>query len=93
MLDYCKKCEGHWCDQGELSEVLKRRDVKFSADDHKDIWIDARQYRDEWGILRQKDPAAWPLDAPIGEVIGGFETLANYKGPDPRAKGRTRDLE
>lgn len=63
-----------------------------SADDHKDIWIDARQYRDEWGVLRQKDPAAWPLDAPIGEVIGGFEALANYKGPDLRAKGRTRDL-
>jgi len=36
-LDTCPSCKGYWCDRGELRQILKRREVKFTADDHPDI--------------------------------------------------------
>jgi uroporphyrinogen decarboxylase len=63
------------------------------ADSHQTVWADAKRYRDEWGMLRQKDPAAWPLDAPVGAAVEDVDALINYEGPDPRAPGRTRSVE
>jgi len=55
-------------------------------------WLDAVRYRDEWGVLHQVDPAAWPLNAPIGPAAEALDALANYEGPDPWAAGRARDV-
>jgi uroporphyrinogen decarboxylase len=54
---------------------------------------DGPQYHDEWGLLRQRDPAAWPLDAPIGPAADTLKALADYEGPDPWAPGRTRHVD
>lgn len=64
-----------------------------AAADYRPAWIDARRYRDEWGVLRQTDPAAWPLDAPIGPAAATLDDLLRYEGPDPWAPGRTAELE
>lgn len=61
-----------------------------SPDGYVPAWLDDRRYRDEWGVLRQVDPAAWPLNAPIGPAEGA---LADYAGPDPWAAGRERDVQ
>jgi len=64
-----------------------------AATGYEPDWIDGKRYRDEWGVLRQVDPAAWPLDAPIGPAVETLEALLAYEGPDPWAPGRTKELE
>jgi Zn-finger nucleic acid-binding protein len=37
QLDQCPSCRGYWCDQGELREILRRREMEFSSKDHQEI--------------------------------------------------------
>lgn len=55
-------------------------------------WLDELRYLDEWGVPHQVDPAAWPLNAPIGPAVEALDMLAKYEGPDPWAAGRARDM-
>jgi uroporphyrinogen decarboxylase len=64
-----------------------------AAEGDAPVWLDDKRYRDEWGVLRQRDPAAWPLDAPIGPVAEDVSALADYEGPDPWAPGRMQHVE
>ncbi len=36
-LDICPTCNGYWCDEGELTEVIKSREMIFSQDIHPEI--------------------------------------------------------
>jgi uroporphyrinogen decarboxylase len=54
--------------------------------------ISDRIYKDEWGTTYEKDPAAWPLDAPIGYPLKSRQDLRHYTPPDPLAEGRMTEL-
>lgn len=55
--------------------------------------IDQDTYIEEWGVTMRKDPHAWPLDAPVDYPMKSKEDWKNYTPPDPRAKGRLKELE
>ena len=50
-------------------------------------------YVDEWGTTYQKDPASWPIDAPIDYPIKSRVDLRAYRPPDPTAPGRLDHVE
>lgn len=50
-------------------------------------------YEDEWGTIYQKDPASWPIDAPIDYPIKSREDLQKYRPPDPTLPGRASEIE
>ena len=52
-------------------------------------------YVGEWGTTFQRDPAAWPIDAPIAFPIQSRSDWQSFVVPDPNAPGRmdpVRDL-
>ena len=49
-------------------------------------------YQDEWGTTYQKDPASWPIDAPIDYPIKTRADLKGYRPPDPTLHGRDADI-
>lgn len=49
-------------------------------------------YQDEWGTTYQKDPASWPIDAPIDYPIRTRADLAGYHPPDPTLPGRDAEI-
>ena len=55
--------------------------------------IDEKTYIDEWGTTYQRDPASWPIDAPIDYPIKSREDMAKYKSPDPTLPGRDADIK
>lgn len=36
-LDTCETCKGYWCDDSELGEIVKRREIAFSKTDSPEI--------------------------------------------------------
>jgi len=54
--------------------------------------ISDRAYKDEWGTTNEKDPAAWPIDAPTGYPLKSRQDLRHYTPPDPLADGRMADV-
>lgn len=55
--------------------------------------IDEKTYIDEWGTTYQRDPASWPIDAPIDYPIKSREDMAKYKSPDPTMEGRDGEIK
>ncbi len=55
--------------------------------------LDEKTYIDEWGTTYQRDPASWPIDAPIDYPIKSREDLAKYKSPDPKLQGRDAEIK
>jgi uroporphyrinogen decarboxylase len=49
-------------------------------------------YQDEWGTVYQKDPASWPIDAPIEYPIRTRADLRGYLPPDPTLAGRDAEI-
>ena len=49
-------------------------------------------YQDEWGTIYQKDPASWPIDAPIDYPIKTRADLRAYRPPDPTLPGRDTEI-
>jgi uroporphyrinogen decarboxylase len=45
-------------------------------------------YVTEWGSTRQRNPASWPIDAPIAFPIQSRADWASFRPPDPLAAGR-----
>ncbi|MEI8346186.1 MAG: zf-TFIIB domain-containing protein [Pseudomonadota bacterium] len=37
-IDFCPTCQGHWLDQGELSEIVETKEQKFSAQEIADTF-------------------------------------------------------
>ena len=56
-------------------------------------WIDADTYATEWGTTRQRNPASWPIDAPIAFPIQTRADWDNFQPPDPWAAGRMDPIE
>lgn len=55
--------------------------------------LDEKTYVDEWGTTYQRDPASWPIDAPIDYPIKSREDMAKYKSPDPTLDGRDAEIK
>ncbi len=55
--------------------------------------LDEKTYIDEWGTTYRKDPASWPIDAPIDYPIKSREDMAKYKSPDPTLPGRDAEIK
>ena len=49
-------------------------------------------YQDEWGTTYQKDPASWPIDAPVDHPIRTRSDLKGYRLPDPTLPGREAEI-
>lgn len=56
-------------------------------------WIDARTYRDEWGITYVRSEASWPIDSPVRHPIADRQDFEGYVCPDPTLPGRDEDLK
>ncbi|MGI6030270.1 MAG: uroporphyrinogen decarboxylase family protein [Eubacteriales bacterium] len=50
------------------------------------------RYQDEWGVTYQKDPAAWPTDAPVEFPLEDRNDWNNYDFPDASAPGRVDEV-
>lgn len=81
-------------------DVLQRLHIDFRrvelgvADGWKDIQIDERSYRDEWGVVRTMPPGGYYYDltgAPFSDDAT-LSAIANYSWPDPLNPGRYRGL-
>jgi uroporphyrinogen decarboxylase len=55
--------------------------------------IDEKTYVDEWGTAYQRNPASWPIDAPIDYPIKSRQDLIKYKAPDPTLDGRDAEIK
>ncbi len=55
-------------------------------------FLRANVYQDEWGTTFQKDPASWPIDAPIDYPIKTRAELQGYRPPDPTLPGRDAEI-
>ena len=62
------------------------------ASNYKMQFIREDVYKDEWGGIRKKDPAAWPDDAPIDFILKDETDLKNLKRPDPDRPERYEEI-
>lgn len=60
---------------------------------YEDRRLSVNTYVSEWGTTYQQDPAAWPIDAPVGFPIGSRSDWRNFAIPDPHARGRMAPVE
>jgi uroporphyrinogen decarboxylase len=54
--------------------------------------LSADTYVDEWGTTFRKNPASWPIDAPVEYPIKSRQDLAHYRAPDPTLPGRDAEI-
>ncbi len=54
---------------------------------------DSIRYQDEWGVTYQKDPAAWPTDAPIILPLVDGSDWKNYDFPDATIDSRMEGIK
>lgn len=81
-------------------EVLRRFRIDFrgigvgASDTWKDVWLDERTYRDEWGVVRRMPPDGYYYDlvqAPLAEQ-DSLAAIDRFPWPDPLDPGRVRGL-